>query len=90
MSVATYATCELTEVRVSVIIYVGLCRCVFIKETGLGQARWTQCSQTWLGSISSQWHWSVGITALPLHLSLEADLLYMNSGVGVLKKPVGF
>lgn len=32
----TYPTCELTEVRVSVTISVGLCRCVFVKETELG------------------------------------------------------
>lgn len=33
----TYPACELTEVRVSMIICMGLCRCVFIKETGLGR-----------------------------------------------------
>lgn len=73
MSVATcHSTCE---VRVSVIICMGLCRCVFVKERGLSHRRWTQCSQTWLGSISFQWHCSVGITAFPLNFPSEADIL---------------
>lgn len=37
MSVVTYPACELMEVRVSIIISMGLYRYVFIKETGLGR-----------------------------------------------------
>lgn len=71
----TYLSCE---VRVSVIICMGLCRCVCVKEMGLGQRRWTPCSQTWLGNISFQWHCSVGIRALPLHFPLETDILCLR------------